>query len=34
VLDALRQKPVVVVWTPVSHDDIPTYFVPAALEAD
>ena len=34
VLDALRQKPIVIVWTPVSHDDIPTHFVPAALEAD
>ena len=34
VLDALRQAPIVVVWTPVSHDDIPTSFVPLALEAD
>jgi hypothetical protein len=33
VVDALRQKPIVIVWTPVSHDDIPTHFVPAALEA-
>lgn len=33
VVDAVRQNPIVLVWTPVSHDDIPTYFVPLALEA-
>jgi hypothetical protein len=33
VLDALKQNAIVLVWTPVSHDDIPTYFVPVALEA-
>lgn len=32
-LNALRREPIVVVWTPVAHDEIPTYFIPVVLEA-